>query len=146
MANLNNTIINGTLRVINPIYSNILHNSGEVNIGVGGTTDSDSVNSPIVRIKGGRIKIENFGKYIELGPSNGSFTHFSSNATFYFNNNTQIAGNLCPYENNLYYLGYSNSKWKELHAVTIYENGTAIDTIMDNKIQAAIGDAIASSY
>lgn len=35
-------------------------------------------------------------------------------------------------------------KWK--FNGTIYENGTAIDTIMDNKIQAAIGDAIAASY
>lgn len=96
------------------------------NIGSGGTTDSDSVNSPILRVKGGRIKIENFGKYLEIGSSNGSYAHFSTNATFYFNNPIQIAGYIAPYENNLYVLGTNNNKWKEVHATTIYENGTSL--------------------
>ena len=32
------------------------------------------------------------------------------------------------------------------NATTIYEGGVAIDTIIDNKIAAAIADAIAASY
>ena len=140
MADLKNTIVRGILRVLEKIETQ------EASIGSGGTGSTDSINSPLFRVKGGRIKIENFGKYLELGPSNASFAHFTTDATFYFNNNIQVAGYLSPYENNTYSLGSSSTKWKEVHATTIYENGTTIDTIMDNKIQAAIGDAIAASY
>lgn len=140
MAQLNNTIVNGQLRVLGETDTAISV------VGSGGIDSTDSENKNKSYVKGGKLVIENFGTALTLGAQNSSYCHMISTKPFYINNQIEIAHNILPYTTGSYTLGSSTNKWASLHTQQIYLNGSTIESVIDGKIQTAVTTVINSDY
>ena len=139
MAELNNTIVRGKLRVTSEAEAQTIYENGTSlaskylqlsggTLGSGGTGSGDSSTNAILEVDGGIIKIKNYGNTFSIGQRNASFVHLenTNGATFYFGNHITVAGMVYPYADKTHYLGGADNQWARIYGETIYENGTSL--------------------
>ena len=78
-------------------------------------------NTHLIEGAGNSLRVQTADGYVEIGPQNGSYSHFITDLSqFYFNKQIVIAGHDIPYADDTYDLGTNSLKWRNL-----YIDGTA---------------------
>ena len=78
-------------------------------------------NTHLLEGAGNSLRVQTADGYVEIGPQNGSYSHFITDLSqFYFNKQIVIAGHDIPYADDTYDLGTNSLKWRNL-----YIDGTA---------------------
>lgn len=88
----------------------------------------NNTNTNLTQGSGNAIKVTTNSGYVELGPQNTGWCHFTTDRTqFYFNKQVGFNGHAFPYTDNTFDLGNSSANaWRDLYLDRmIYANGTA---------------------
>ena len=97
---------NGTKRFETTSYGALVSN--QLAIQDGGTKLSKQ--------SGGSLRIATDNGYVDVGPQNSGFCHFSTDrGQYYFNAAVQWDGHILPYSNNAYDLGGSSNRWRNVY-------------------------------
>ena len=97
---------NGTKRFETTSYGALVTN--QLAIQDGGTKLSKQT--------GGSLRIATDNGYVDVGPQNSGFCHFSTDrGQYYFNKTVQWDGHISPYSNNSYDLGSTSNRWRNVY-------------------------------